>query len=78
MRTSIITARNAPSHERAINTLTSWGVTVDELFLMGGVDKSRILNVVKPHIYFDDQLVHLNKEATKIPLVHIPFGIANK
>jgi 5'-nucleotidase len=78
LRTSIITARNAPSHERAINTLTSWGVTVDELFLMGGVDKSRILNVVKPHIYFDDQLAHLNKETTKIPLVHIPFGIANK
>jgi 5'-nucleotidase len=45
---------------------------------MGGVDKSRILNVVKPHIYFDDQLAHLNKETTKIPLVHIPFGIANK
>jgi 5'-nucleotidase len=78
LRTSIITARNAPSHERAINTLTNWGVTVDELFLMGGVDKSRILNVVKPHIYFDDQLAHLNKETTKIPLVHIPFGITNK
>lgn len=78
LRTSIITARNAPSHERAINTLTNWGVTVDELFLMGGVDKSRILNVVKPHIYFDDQLVHLNTDTTKIPLVHIPFGIANK
>lgn len=78
LRTSIITARNAPSHERAINTLTEWGVTVDELFLMGGVDKSRILNVVKPHIYFDDQLVHLNIESTKTPLVHIPFGIANK
>lgn len=78
LRTSIITARNSPSHERAINTLTSWGVTVDELFLMGGVDKSRILNVVKPHIYFDDQLVHLNTKSTKIPLVHVPFGIANK
>lgn len=78
LRTSIITARNAPSHERAINTMTEWGVMVDELFLMGGVDKSRILNVVKPHIYFDDQLVHLNIESTKTPLVHIPFGIANK
>lgn len=78
LRTAIITARSSPSHERAINTLSSWGVTVDELFLMGGVDKSRILNVLKPHIYFDDQLVHLNKERTDIPLVHIPFGVANK
>jgi len=78
LRTAIITARNAPSHERAINTLSDWGVTVDEMFLMGGVDKSRILNVLKPHIYFDDQIVHLDKEATNIPLVHIPFGVANK
>ncbi len=77
LRTSIVTARNSPSHERAINTLKSWGVTVDELFLMGGVDKSRVLNVLKPHIYFDDQLTHLNPELSKIPLVHIPFGITN-
>lgn len=78
LRTSIVTARNAPSHERAINTLKKWDVTVDEMFLMGGVDKSRILNVIKPHIYFDDQITHLNTEKTKIPLVHIPFGVANK
>lgn len=78
LRTSIVTARNAPSHERAINTLKKWDVTVDEMFLMGGVDKSRILNVLKPHIYFDDQVAHLNKEKTKVPLVHIPFGVANK
>lgn len=77
LKTSIVTARNAPSHERAINTLNKWGVAVDEMFLMGGVDKSRILNIIKPHIYFDDQLVHLDSEASKIPLVHIPFGIAN-
>lgn len=78
LKTSIITARNAPSHERAINTLSEWGVAVDEMFLMGGVDKSRILNVLKPHIYFDDQITHLDINSTNIPLVHIPFGVANK
>ncbi|MFA8449182.1 MAG: 5'-nucleotidase [Bacteroidales bacterium] len=78
LRTAIITAREAPAHERAINTLSSWGVTVDEMFLMGGVDKSRVLNILKPHIYFDDQMVHLDSSRSKIPLVHIPFGVANK
>lgn len=78
LRTAIVTARNAPSHERAINTLNEWGVSVDEMFLMGGVDKSRVLNIFKPHIYFDDQLVHLDSNSSKIPLVHIPFGIANE
>lgn len=79
LKTSIITARNAPAHERAINTLNSWGVEVDEMFLLGGIDKSRILEIMKPHLYFDDQMVHLNANAVNnIPLVHIPFGVANE
>lgn len=74
---SIITARNAPSHERMINTLKSWGVSVDEVFLLGGIEKKRILEIMKPHIYFDDQTIHL-EHIDNIPLVHIPFGVANK
>ena len=77
LKTAIITARNAPAHERAINTLKKWGVTVDEMFLLGGVEKKRILDIMKPHLYFDDQLVHLDESIQNIPLVHIPFGIAN-
>lgn len=78
LRTAIVTARNAPAHERVVTTLNKWGVSVDEVFFMGGVDKSRILNVLKPHIYFDDQMSHLESDAKNIPLVHIPFGIINK
>lgn len=79
LKTAIVTARNAPAHTRAINTLNAWGVDVDEMFLLGGIEKSRILNVLKPHLYFDDQVVHLDTGATKdIPFVHIPFGIANE
>lgn len=78
VRLSIITARNAPSHERFINTIKSWGLSVDSTFFMGGVDKSRVLRVLKPHMYFDDQKVHLDMTLTDIPLVHIPFGVANE
>ena len=77
VKTAIITARNAPSHERAINTLKDWGVTVDEMFLLGGIEKKRILEVLKPHLFFDDQITHLDPALENIPLVHIPFGIAN-
>lgn len=77
LKTAIITARNSPAHERAINTLKEWGVTVDEMFLLGGVSKKRVLDIMKPHLYFDDQLIHLNEEIQNIPLVHIPFGITN-
>jgi len=76
LKISIVTARNAPSHERMINTLKSWGVSVDEAFFLGGIEKKRILEIMKPHMYFDDQPIHL-EHMDKIPLVHIPFGIAN-
>jgi len=78
LKTSIITARNAPSHERAINTLKSWEIDVDEMFLLGGVDKKRILEILRPHLFMDDQLSHLSTELVDIPLVHIPFGVANE
>lgn len=74
---SIITARNAPAHERMINTLKSWGVSVDQTFFLGGIEKRRILEIMKPHIYFDDQELHL-EHIGQTPLVHIPFGIANR
>lgn len=77
LKISIITARNAPSHERVINTLKNWGVSVDEAFFMGGVEKKRVLEIMKPHMYFDDQAIHL-EHIDKIPLVHVPFGVANK
>ncbi|GJG98734.1 5'-nucleotidase [Cupriavidus pauculus] len=78
LRMAIVTARNAPAHERMVTTLKSWGVTPDQAFLLGGMEKARILDVLRPHIYFDDQISHLRSEAGNIPMVHIPFGIANR
>ena len=77
LKTAIVTARNAPVHERMINTLNSWGIDINEAFFLGGIDKSRVLNVMRPHIYFDDQMGHLD-HLDKIPAVHIPFGIVNQ
>jgi len=78
LRISIVTARNAPSHERVVTTLKEWGVSADESFFLGGMDKSRVLSILKPHMFFDDQRSHLESSAGNIPMVHIPFGIANK
>ena len=79
VRIAIVTARNAPSHERVVTTLKSWGVSADETFFLGGMSKARVLSVFKPHIFFDDQLTHLTASpAGTIPMVHVPFGIANR
>lgn len=77
LRTAIVTARNAPAHERVVTTLLNWGVNADETFFLGGVDKQRILRVLKPHIFFDDQMTHIASVAGNIPSVHVPFGIRN-
>ena len=77
IRVAIVTARNAPAHERLVRTLSDAGIDTDELFLLGGIEKKKILDVLKPHIFFDDQIGHLEPAAGSIPSVHIPFGIAN-
>lgn len=78
VRVSIVTARNAPAHERMMHTLEHHGLEIDELFLTGGIDKKNILDVLKPQIFFDDQLGHLEPAAATTPSVHIPFGIRNQ
>ncbi|OAT41095.1 5'-nucleotidase [Hafnia paralvei ATCC 29927] len=75
---SIVTARNAPSHKRVINTMRTWDISVNEAFFMGGVEKSKVLNILKPHIFFDDQKLHLQPSSSILPSVHIPFGVANE
>lgn len=78
LRIAILTARDAPAHERLINTLASLDIETDELFLMGGIEKKRVLDVLRPHIFFDDQIGHLKPNSNNTPSVHIPFGIKNK
>lgn len=77
IRTALVTARAAPAHERAVATLESWGVRLDEAFFLGGVEKTAVLSAFRPHIFFDDQRVHLDRAAGAAPAVHIPFGVRN-
>ncbi|MBC8281207.1 MAG: 5'-nucleotidase [Chloroflexi bacterium] len=74
---SIITARNAPAHRRVVTTLRDWDVIVDNSFFLGGIEKNNVLNVLNPHIFFDDQMTHLKSSAEITPSVHVPFGIRN-
>jgi 5'-nucleotidase len=77
LRTAIVTARSAPAHERVVTTLREWGINPDETFFLGGMEKHRILETLSPHIFFDDQRSHLKSSAGRIPMVHVPYGVAN-
>jgi 5'-nucleotidase len=78
LHVSIVTARNAPAHERAIATLKAWGVMVNDAFFLGGIDKGKVLEVLRPHIFFDDQQGHLESASRVVPSVHVPFGQLNQ
>lgn len=78
LRIAIVTARNAPAHERVITTLREWGITAVEAFFLGGLEKQKVLKILRPHIFFDDQMIHLEAASDITPSVHIPFGIANQ
>ncbi|MFE9255278.1 5'-nucleotidase [Streptomyces sp. NPDC006879] len=78
VRVSLVTARNAPAHERAVRSLKDWGVTVNDAFFLGGIDKGEIIGVLRPHIFFDDQIGHLVGTARNAPSVHVPFGKVNE
>ncbi|MGW6979900.1 5'-nucleotidase [Streptomyces sp. NPDC054932] len=77
LRVSLVTARDAPSHERAVLSLNQWGLRVDDAFFLGGIDKAAVMRALDPHIFFDDQVSHLNGTAPATPSVHIPFGVVN-
>ncbi|MDP2850237.1 MAG: 5'-nucleotidase [Sulfuricurvum sp.] len=73
IRIAIVTARNSPAEMRVIKTLREWGVYVDEAFFLGGVEKSRVLKAFKPHIFFDDQDVHLDSASQDVPSGKVPY-----
>jgi 5'-nucleotidase len=78
IRVAICTARSAPAHERVVNTLRTMNIRIDEAFFLGGIEKGRVLKIFKPHIFFDDQVGHIEGVASVAPSVHVPFGIANR
>ena len=78
IRIALITARNAPAHERMVTTLREWNVQPDETFVLGGIEKTRILKVFKPHMFFDDQIGHLKGGSSYGAMVHVPFGVKNR
>ncbi|MET3165327.1 UNVERIFIED_ORG: 5'-nucleotidase [Arthrobacter sp. UYEF10] len=78
LRSSIVTARNSPADVRVLNTLESWGVTVDDAFFLGGLEKGPVLSVLKPDIFFDDQKVHVENAAKHTMSAHVVFGVRNE
>lgn len=73
VRIAIVTARNSPAEMRVIKTLRNWGVYADEAFFLGGVEKKKVLEAFKAHIFFDDQDAHLVNASQVVPSGKVPY-----
>ena len=58
VRTALVTARQAPTHERVIRTLRAWHIRIDEALFLGGLSKGEFLRAFKADIFFDDYEGH--------------------
>lgn len=73
IRTALVTARNAPSHERVIKTLREWNVRIDEMFFLGGISKVPILKAFGAQIFFDDQKTYTEPASSIVPSGTVPY-----
>ncbi len=72
VRIAIVTARNAPAHERVIHTLRAWGTPADEAHFVGAHAKGPILRATRAHIFFDDQEKHIRGASGILPAGLVP------
>ncbi len=73
IRTALVTARNAPAHERVVRTLRAWDARIDEAFFLGGIEKAEVLKAFGAHIFFDDQTVHTDPASKSVPAARVPY-----
>ncbi|XP_077395921.1 cytosolic 5'-nucleotidase 1A-like [Festucalex cinctus] len=80
IRTYLVTARSAASSgTRALKTLRSWGLEIDEALFLAGAPKGPMLEKIRPHIFFDDQMFHVEGAAELGTVAcHVPYGIAQR
>lgn len=78
LRTALITAREAPAHERVIKTLRAWNIRIDEALFLGGLDKGKFLRAFGADIFFDDQHKNCQSAALHTATGHVPSGILNE
>lgn len=77
IRTALITARQAPTHERVIRTFRAWDIRIDEALFLGGLSKGDFLRAFAADIFFDDHQAHCESARQHVTTGHVPHGINN-
>lgn len=72
---ALVTARGVQSHGRVLNTLRSWGITVDEMIFASGAAKGPLLAALEADFFFDDTGRHVDSASEhNISAARVHFG----
>lgn len=75
LKIALVTARGVQSHARAVNTLRSWRLSVDEMIFAGGMAKGPLVKAFGADFFFDDTSHHIESAAANnVAAGHVPFG----
>lgn len=72
IRTGLFTARCAPADQRALRTLETWGLIVDEVHCLGARDKAPFLEVFEPDVFLDDSKENAQSGSQVAPMCQVP------
>lgn len=75
LRIGLVTARGIESSGRVMNTLRTWGLSLDELVFAGGSEKGPLLKAMGADFFFDDTGHNVrSSNENNIPAAQVPFG----
>lgn len=67
IKLAIVTARDLQVCWRVLRTLRAWKVEVDKVFFLGDLPKNKVVDVFKPHLFFDDKWENIETASKKNP-----------
>ena len=77
IRTALVTAREAPAHERVIKTLRAWDIRLDESLFLGGHEKADFLAAFEADVFFDDRPQNCESASEHTAAGHVPRGVVD-
>ncbi len=80
IRTYLVTSRDTTIPGlRALLTLQKNDLEINEAFFLCGANKGPVLKAINPHIFFDDQMPHVDGAlAYRVIGAHVPYGVRNE
>ncbi|CAM4664575.1 unnamed protein product [Leuciscus chuanchicus] len=80
IRAYLVTSRGTTADGlRVLKTLRENRLEIDEAYFLCGAQKGSVLKAIKPHIFFDDQMQHIEAALQNgIICAHVPYGVCNK